>query len=122
MTITEMHKGRDVIATRLKLTNAGDGLSAAMKIEPLERDLDYGDRVLVLVEATVVKDEYTAASKGDLDGPLAHAYTLRADHMKLTASSAAVREMDKFKGKVNKANELEGQRSIEDELAEDGDV
>lgn len=122
MTVTEMHKGRDVIATRLKLTNAGDGLSNAMKIEPLERDLDYGDRVLVLVEAVVVKDEYTAASKGDLDGPLAHAYTLRADHMKLTASSAAVREMDRFKGKVNRANEIEGQRSIEEEIAEEGDV
>lgn len=122
MTTTEMHKGRDVIATRLKLTNAGDGLSNAMKIEPLERDLDYGDRVLVLVEAVVVKDEYASAVKGELNGPLAHCYTLRAEHMKLTTSATSAREMDKFKGKVNRANEIEGQRSIEEEIEQDGDV
>lgn len=122
MTITEVHKGRDVISTRLKLTNAGDGLSQAMKIEPLDRDLDYGDRVLVLVEAVVVKDEYNAASKGELDGPLTHAYTLRAENMKITTSKSAYAEMDKFKGKVDKMNEIEGQRSIEEELDEAGDV
>ena len=122
MTITEVHKGRDVISTRLKLTNAGDGLSQALKIEPLDRDLDYGDRVLVLVEAVVVKDEYNAASKGELDGPLTHAYTLRAENMKITTSKSAYAEMDKFKGKVDKMNEIEGQRSIEEELDEAGDV
>ena len=48
-----LHKfeGREVIATRIAVANAGDGLSAALAIEPQE--LTHGERVTVVLDTTV---------------------------------------------------------------------
>lgn len=42
------YKGRDVIQSAVKVTNAGDGLSKSLGIEP--RDFAPGEPVLVLLE------------------------------------------------------------------------
>lgn len=46
-------EGREVIGTRIAITNAGDGLSKALAIEPQE--LHLGDKVYVVLEAEVAK-------------------------------------------------------------------
>lgn len=51
MTLLHKFEGRDVIATRIKVANAGDGLSEAMTIEPQE--LTHGEVVYVVLECEV---------------------------------------------------------------------
>lgn len=46
-------EGRDVVGTRVAITNAGDGLSKAMTIEP--RELHIGDTVFIVLEGEVTK-------------------------------------------------------------------
>lgn len=50
-------EGREVVGTAIKVTNAGDGLSANMAIEPQEMQLDEGH--IVILRTTVSKVEYT---------------------------------------------------------------
>lgn len=117
----EMYDGRDVVGVAMKLTNAGDGLSSAMKLDPVR--LHHGDRVLVLVEAVVSKVGYDPATPGDLAGPLKFVATLKAEAAMLTDTKANASAIDKHKGRVHKLTEIEGQRSIDedDEAGEDGD-
>lgn len=44
-------EGRDTLTTKIKITNAGDGLSQALAIEPEELGMD--DTVYVVLECTV---------------------------------------------------------------------
>lgn len=55
MTEVALHsfEGREVIATRIAVANAGDGLSQALAIDPQE--LKLGDTVIVVLETTVDK-------------------------------------------------------------------
>lgn len=112
--VIEIHDGRDVIGAKMSLTNAGDGLSQAMKLDP--QRLHMGERVLVLIEAEVVKEQYVPAIKGDTRGPLHLVAVLRADAAKITTLAAAQKEMDRHKGRVEKASQIPGQQSIADEI------
>lgn len=113
-TVIEIHDGRDVIGAKMSLTNAGDGLSKAMGLEP--QRLHIGDRVLVLVEAVVAKEQYVPAIAGDLAGPLHFVAVLKADAAKITTLPGAIKEMDKHKGRIEKAAQIPGQQSIQDEI------
>lgn len=50
------YRGRDVVRTSIAITNAGDGLSNAMKIDPVEYDPE--GRVYVVLECTVSKHQH----------------------------------------------------------------
>ncbi len=52
----EPYKGRDVLRTSISIRNAGDGLSAAMKIDPIELEID--DRVFVVLECVVTHHDH----------------------------------------------------------------
>lgn len=52
----EAYKGRDVLRTAIKITNAGDGLSSAMAIAPQE--LDLRSTVYVILKCEVASHEY----------------------------------------------------------------
>lgn len=56
-------EGREVVDTKMKITNAGDGLSAAMEIEPVE--LHLKETVQVLLECEVTRVAFENASEGD---------------------------------------------------------
>jgi len=114
--VIEIHDGRDVVYAAMSLTNAGDGLSAAMKLEP--QRLHMGDRVLVLVEALVTKEQYVPAVKGDLAGPLTFVAVLKAQAAKITNLAGAIKEMDKHKGRLDKLAQIPGQQSIMGDGAE----
>lgn len=49
-------EGRDVIGMKVAITNAGDGLSDAMLVDPTE--LHIGDKVFVVLEGEVTKVNY----------------------------------------------------------------
>lgn len=54
-------EGIDVIEATVRVTNAGDGLSEALGIEPVE--YHQGDTVYVLLETTVARVSYEAVKK-----------------------------------------------------------
>lgn len=55
-------ENHEVVGTSIKVTNAGDGLSQALKVEPIE--YDRGETVYVLLETTAEKITFVA-SKDD---------------------------------------------------------
>lgn len=65
MTAKKLHRfeGRDVIATKIAITNAGDGLSKALAIDPEE--LLIGDTVFVVLECTVGNISFTQVKDTD---------------------------------------------------------
>lgn len=60
----QLHKfeGREVIGAKVKITNAGDGLSQAMEIAPDE--LKLGQKVYVVLEGEVSKIALVPAKEG----------------------------------------------------------
>jgi hypothetical protein len=57
-------EGRDTIGASVKITNAGDGLSAAMEVDAVE--LKLGDKVWIVLEGEVTRIAHQPAkeSKG----------------------------------------------------------
>lgn len=113
-TALEMYDGREVIGCAIALTGAGDGLSEAMKVTP--RKFRIGDRVLIVMEAEVKAAKHEPAVRDDLDGPLRLVAVMRARSATITDDAAVSALLDQHKAKVNKASEIEGQLSIEDDL------
>lgn len=66
-------EGREVITARVAVTNAGDGLSAAMAVEP--RELHCGDRVYLVIECDVTKVRFETVKDTD---SMARVHILRA--------------------------------------------
>lgn len=66
---------RPVTRTSIKVTNAGDGLSEALEVEPTEFHLDQ--EVYVVLRTTVSRVEHRALDD-DSDGPLERAHVLKA--------------------------------------------
>lgn len=65
-------EGRDVISARVAITNAGDGLSAAMAVEPTE--LHVGEKVYVVLECEVAKVRFEPVKD---TGSMARVHVLR---------------------------------------------
>lgn len=57
-------EGQDVLASRIKVAKAGDGLSKALEVEPTE--FHHGDRVFVVLETVVGNVEFPPLK--DVDG------------------------------------------------------
>lgn len=68
--------GREVTAVGIKVTNAGDGLSDAMRVDPTEFRL--GERVIVVLDTIVGRVEHTALDDV-ADGPVRRDHVLRAE-------------------------------------------
>lgn len=115
----ELYKGREVTSYGIAVTNAGDGLSKAMKIKP--RELNFGDRVMVVVECVVGKDGHAPAIKDDFFGPLKLTTSLKAEAAFFLDDARVEKQMEKHKAEIAKEREIEGQQSLEDDMDEDGD-
>lgn len=103
--------GNDVVGTRIAVTNAGDGLSKAMKTEP--RVMNIGEKVFVVLECEVTKVGFVEVT--DAAGEVVRTHTLRAG----TASfidEEDVREKIAEQAERNRklADEAKGVRSIGD--------
>lgn len=113
------YKGREIVGAAMALRNAGDGLSEAMQLEPV--DLEIGQRVHIVIEAVVDQHKLVPAIKGDLHGPLQVVAGLKAEAAKIVENPTVAKLLDKHKAALNKAKEIEGQQSIEDELGDDSE-
>lgn len=66
-------EGRDVVQSTIKVTNAGDGLSEAMSVDPIEMHL--GEKRYLLIEAEVHRVNYEELKDTDV---LRRVHTLKA--------------------------------------------
>lgn len=69
-------EGKSVNRSTVKITNAGDGLSQALGIEPVE--YHQGDKVYVVLECDVSRVSFEPVSKDLLDGPQVRVHTFKA--------------------------------------------
>ena len=78
--ILETFEGAPVIRTTVSVTQAGDGLSDSMAIQP--RLIRRGSRLRVIMDVVATKVEHAAANKAeeaDPDAPQARKVTLAAE-------------------------------------------
>lgn len=68
--------GRQVMKSTIAITNAGDGLSDAMKVDPQE--WHHGDTAYVLLECEVAKVRHDPFDTKDLMGPLVRVHVFKA--------------------------------------------
>lgn len=114
------YKGHEVVGVSMKLTKAGDGLSKAMSLDPV--DLEFGQRVHLVIEAVVTEHGLKPATPGDLYGPLRNVVTLQAEAATIVENASVAKLIDRHKAALDKAKQIDGQRSITDELGDaDGD-
>lgn len=62
MSDLKKYEGREVVGTAIKVTKAGDGLSAALEIEPVE--LHHDDVVYLVLKTKVAQVVHKASRKG----------------------------------------------------------
>lgn len=65
-----------VVRSTIAITNAGDGLSEAMKVEPQE--FRQGDKLFVVIECEVAKVTFVPIDKNEPKGLQSRVHTLRA--------------------------------------------
>lgn len=109
-------ESRQVAGSRIKIVGAGDGLSDALDIEPIE--LTHGAEVFVLLRTTVRDVDFVPRKKGDYS-------ILDRAHVLSTEQAVALGADDLDMAKLILANEADriqrakdsmvGQRNVADE-------
>lgn len=95
-------EGRDVIKQTVAVTNAGDGLSEAMKIEPQEMHL--GDMVYVVMECEVAKVRFDPVKDTDA---LARVSILRAGTATIMEPSSVKEAIEAQRERNERARDAE---------------
>lgn len=95
-------EGRDLVGIKVRITNAGDGLSKAMQIEP--QVLHVGDRVFVVLEAEV--DDVRMKRVKDLD-VLERIQTLKAGTVTLVDEALVAEVLEAQRIKIQQAAGVE---------------
>jgi hypothetical protein len=90
-------EGREVVYSAMKITKAGDGLSEALQLAPVE--LHHGDEVSVVLRGVVRSVNYVPLKPGDDDCDL-----LVRSHTVVTEEITIV-ELDDVQGALNQAAE-----------------
>lgn len=107
-------EGRKITKTTIAVTNAGDGLSQALKIDPIL--LHQGDKVYVVLEAVVGKVTFDPYD----DGVAARVQTLKAGVATIMDSDVVKRAIDEQRVKNERAAEKEdGVRRLPVDLHDD---
>ena len=118
----ETYKGLDVLATVIKITNTGDGLSKAMAVEPIE--VEFGDVVYVALRLEKTKDGYDVVFSKDDDAPIGVAYVqvFKATQAAFVQEKSVRKAIDSMHDRIVAAEEerKSGQQSLILEY-EDGD-
>lgn len=115
-------EGQEVQASQIRITNAGDGLSEALKIAP--RALHHGDDVAILIRGKVTQINHKAAGKGE-EEHLIRVHTISAfaatelelDHAKQILAAAhenLTRRKAEIEGQMalDESGYLEGQEAV----------
>jgi hypothetical protein len=96
-------EGNEVAQTSVAIRNAGDGLSSALKVDPLE--LKIGDTDFVAVRCDVVALDFKPV-KGAED-TLNRVHILRATDATLVDSDVVSKQIDAQRERINLARERE---------------
>lgn len=112
--------GRDVLATTIAITNAGDGLSKAMKINPTE--FHHGDKVYVVLETVVSKVSFSPLADGTQE--LVRVHTLAAGNATIVDADLVKAHLDQQAERIQAAvDEAKGRVNLDGEpgwLADSG--
>ena len=95
--------GAEVIKTSIAITNAGDGLSEALKVDP--QSLHIGDTVHVVLECVVTKVSFVAIK--DAPGRLARVHVLRAGGATMVDADLVEAHLDEQAERILAAKEEE---------------
>lgn len=106
-------EGRDVVGMKVAITNAGDGLSEAMLVDPIE--LHVGDKVFVVLEGEVTKVAHTVVKDTDV---LNRVQTIRAGVATLVDEKLVKEVLDAQRLALEKAKGVE---RLDFEGANEGD-
>jgi len=107
------YEGRDVVQATIKVTNAGDGLSEAMSIEPIE--MRHGETRYLLIEAEVTRVQYDELKDTDV---LKRVHTLKAGTATLVDPEFAVELIEKQRKAIQSAKGVEEFDFTDAEIAE----
>jgi hypothetical protein len=101
MTALHRFEGRDVIGTRIAVTNAGDGLSQALAIEPVE--LTIGQKVTIVLECEVGQVSFSPVKDTNA---LHRVQKLKAGTATIISSDLVQEALDAQRIKIEEANGL----------------
>lgn len=97
-------EGADVLRTSVAITNAGDGLSQALAIQP--QQLTLGDTVYVVLECRVQKIRFEpAVDKDHPEDGLVRVHNLRAGRATLVDRTTVVTALDAQADVIRRARE-----------------
>lgn len=110
---------RDVIATKLIITNTGDGLSASMKLDPAL--LTLGQEVTFAVRGVVAKVRFepVGGKDGDPESEVVRVQIVKAGAVKLISSVVVDAELAEHALRIERAKDAEagqGRLPTTDEL------
>lgn len=92
--------GHPVLRSTIAVTNAGDGLSNALKIDPCE--FAHGQKVYVVLECEVSKIAFVPIPDTDA---LSRVHTFRAEGATIVDADAVKRQLDEQADRILKARE-----------------
>lgn len=102
MTTLTPFDGLDVLRTTISVTNAGDGLSDSMKVDPQE--FHHGDRVYVVLECEVAKVRFDPVKDTDA---LTRVHVLRAGNATIVEADLVKPMVDAMADRIQRAKEDE---------------
>lgn len=94
--------GQEVLRTTIAVTNAGDGLSEALKVEPAL--LHLGDKVYVVLECEVSKIRFDPIKDTDA---VSRVHTLRAGNASIVDEALVKPMVDEMAARIQAAKEAE---------------
>lgn len=105
-------EGQDVADAAVKITNAGDGLSEALRVQPKALHMD--DVVYYVLRGTVTQVNH----RSDKDGDLTRVHTVKADAITEVDEDTATKMLAASADALAKARaELDGQLMLDEENA-----
>ena len=108
--------GREVIKATVAITRAGDGLSAALAVDP--QALDLGDKVYVVLECEVGKVSFEPVKDTQ---HLARVHTLRTQGATLVDEDLVRKHLDEMQVRIEEAQGVSRLPMGEDGEGQEGD-
>lgn len=95
--------GRQVLRTSIAVSNAGDGLSEALRIDP--REFHHGEVVHVVLECSVDQVRFVPLDPKDAHGPLVRSHRLKAGTATVVDADLVQEQIDRQRMRIEKARE-----------------
>jgi hypothetical protein len=111
-------EGLAVVGSSIEIPNAAGGLREALKVDPME--LHLGDEFYVTFRCRVRRLRFDPVDKEELVGPVHRVHVSEAVVATVVSEDLVGPALEAQAKRIADAKEIEGQRSIDDELDDDG--